>query len=297
MILQKRKKTQGISLLEIAIVLLIIGLAFGMIFGTTGALREGQQRATVRTQLETIDTALANFVVQYKRLPCPADATGREKLLVVLPPATSPPSGACDPADQVSGVVPWVTLGLSEADATDPWARRISYRVDPILTAPTAIAPMDMSNCDPSSSLGGLSANGACKTPVLPCTGGNGCTSPSEFLANKGLDVWDGLNGAAGWAVRQNNRSNGTGAAYVLISHGADGATNISPPLIPPPVVTLEQANFSDRPLALPVTQANTYRDAPLNDVVGVNHFDDYLSHPTIMTVLTKANLGPRAHP
>lgn len=312
MIVQQNKKRLGFSLIEIAIVLIIVGLALGMIFNLTGSMREGQQRTSVRTQLETIDTALANFVAQFKRLPCPANGTiastaagaGQETLSAGPPPVALPPKGTCNPNNQVNGVVPWVTLGLTESDITDPWGGRITYRVDPALAASSPFPQlMDMSNCDPSSVVPAspFPAIGACKTPVPSCTNTVGCTSPSEFLFNKGLDVWDGVNGVAGWNARQNNRSVGTGAAYVLISHGVSGAGAYNNRGVLQPgsiaVGTDETPNRNNVALVLPPTLASTYRDAALNDRTTAVHFDDYLSHPTIMNVLMKANLGPRAHP
>jgi type II secretory pathway pseudopilin PulG len=321
---KKIQKALGFSLVEMAMVLVIGSIAVGMIITVTLSLRDGTQRSTIRTQLDTIDTALANFVAQNKRLPCPASGAvpsggggvGQETLW--LGPALPSTIGSCSPNTQLDGVVPWVTLGLSEADVTDPWGGRISYRVDPALAAGSTFPRlMDMSLCDPSST-GLVSPSGECKVPVSPCTGNVNCTSPTEFLRNKGLDVWDGINGAAGWALRQNNRGAGTGAAYVLISHGPSGggAYNKNGATPQPGSVlsgTDEAFNLNGNPLKplppapvaapgplspLPVSSlANTYRDAPLNDTATLAHFDDYLSHPTIMSVLNRANLGPRAHP
>ncbi len=297
-----------------AVVLVIASVAAVMVFKASGAMLGNEKRKTVRITLDTVDTALANFVAAHKRLPCPAVGSiasgavnaGVEQLL---------PAGTCNPVTQQTGVVPWVTLGLSETDASDPWDGRLSYRVDPVLagSAPLTLL-MNMSNCDPSS-IGAVGPAASCMTPVLPCTGTAGCTSPANFLAGKGLDVWDGRNAAAGFAARQNNRITGSGAAYVLISHGPNGigAYNSHGTLQPgtmPINPDDEQPNVNNQAVVLVATQVNVYRDAPQNEneVLRVAlpgpppppqtqvYFDDYLSHPTIMAVLTRANLGPRAH-
>jgi prepilin-type N-terminal cleavage/methylation domain-containing protein len=309
----------GFTLVEMAIVLVIVGVALAMFLGAGGSMLDNQERQAARTRLDGIDAALASFVAVHQRLPCPADgriASGALNAGIETLSATAP-VGACNPASQAFGVLPWVTLGLAEGDANDPWGGRITYRVDPQLAAGAPLTLlMDMSSCDPSATGVANPANGACKAAVVPCVGSAACTAPASFLANKGLDVWDGLNAAPGWASRQNNRANGSGAAYVIISHGpsGNGAYNNRGVLQPGSVVLgLDEApNVNGQVLALPATQLNTYRDAPLNDnealfvpvppVVPAPpprtrvHFDDYLSHPTIMSVLNKANLGPRAH-
>ena len=307
----------GFTLLEMAIVIVIIGLALGVIMQASTGMRDAEKRLLVQKKLAVLDTAIAQYVAINKRLPCPANGTIASSALNAGVESPSPATGTCNPASQIYGVVPWVTLGLTEEDATDPWMARMTYRVDPALTQITPRL-MDMSNCDPSSSGGGLGAGNACKTPVPPCSGNSNCSSPSDFLLNKGLDVWDGLNGAPGYAARQNNRSNGTGAAYIIISHGPTGSgaynkngaggplfatqpgsLSIANPSPPPPSLTggtNELPNYNGQAVVVASTQANVYRDSPLNDIVTLAHFDDYLSHPTIMTVLNKANLGPRAH-
>lgn len=309
------KQSPAFTLVEMAIVLVIVGILLAMVMGAGSAVLDNQKRKNVRERLDALDTALANFVAVNKRLPCPAD--GRVVSGAAGAGVETVVAGNCSPATQLHGVLPWVTLGLSEQEASDPWNARLSYRVDPALaaSAPQALL-MNMSNCDPSAT-GAAGAGGICIAPTSPCTGNAGCTSPANYLAGKGLDVWDGLNGAAGWAARQNNSAAGRGAAYVLISHGPTGAGAYNGRgILQPGTVALgkdwEEQNANGQALAKPATQANSYRDAPLNDndkqfVVDPPvvppppartelHFDDYLSHPTIMSVLHRAQLGPRAH-
>jgi hypothetical protein len=169
-----------------------------------------------------------------------------------------------------------------------------------------------MSNCDVSGS-GGVAAGGVCRVPTPTCVVNPAtCTSPTSFLAGKGLDVWDGIGGAAGWAARKNNRLTGTGAAYVIISHGSTGAGAFNSngilkpgtigliPKIPPPGTQPagndEIPNLNNQAIALPGSQANTYRDAPMDVSRTATNFDDYLSHPTITSVLDKVSLRERIH-
>jgi hypothetical protein len=260
----------------------------------------------VNANLSTVDAALANFVAQNKRLPCPADgavASGQANAGVEMA------FPACN--SQTRGVVPWVALGINENDARDPWNGRITYRVDPALAAGAPLL-MDMSKCDVSGT-GSVAAGGVCRTPTPTCIANpTTCTSPATFLANKGLDVWNGVGAAVGWATRQNNRPGGSGAAYVIISHGATGAgaynsNGILQPgtigliaKVPPPGTQAagndELLNMNNQNLVLAGTQANSYRDAPFDTSRTPSNFDDSLSHPTIRTVLSKVGLQERVH-
>lgn len=303
------KSSPGFTLVEMAIVLLIIGLTATMFLQVSSATRDAQNRLLVRTKLTNIDTALANFVARNQRLPCPADGAI---------PAANPgagiekfnAAGACLPANnQTDGVIPWATLNLTLADATDPWNAIFTYRVDPQLAgaAPTKPLLMNMSYCDPAGT--GFTATapanyfGACATPLTTPTRPTfclttpaNCTSPTHFLNGKGLNVSDTIN-----AVPLNAIANGTGAAYVLISHGPNGtgAHNSNGGVVQPANGTTgpnEVFNENGNVLRVPPL---AYNDAPLNDVAvppALLHFDDYLSHPTILAVLNAANLGPRAN-
>ena len=308
------------TLIEMAIVLVIAGLLMVMVLGATTGLLGNQKRQNVRARLDAIETAMTNFVAVNRRLPCPADGRLASSAPGAGVEALVPATGACQAAVLAHGVVPWVTLGITESDAQDPWNARLTYRLDPALAgaAPLPLL-MNMSNCDPASS-GATGAGGICKLPAASCTGNANCTSPAAFLAGKGLDVWTCMNGANGWSARPNNSTTGSGAAWVITSHGPGGnsaynSAGILQPGTVPLSKDLEDKNANGTLLtAKPPTQANAYCDAPLNENEALLvqtippppapappprtqlHFDDYLSHPTLMSVLNRANLGPRPH-
>ncbi|MFZ6843873.1 hypothetical protein [Undibacterium sp. RuTC16W] len=311
MVLARIKQQRGVTLIIVVGVVAIVILTMLAKWAMSDLERKLLVQTNMQNKLAKIDKALLDFVVQRRRLPCPADGTIPSGAINAGLESPFPATGTCNPVNQIHGVIPWVTLGLLEGDAIDSWNGRFTYRVDPALAG---IAPllMDMSNCD-NSGTGSVAASGACKSPVSNCAASpSTCTAPSNFLTGKGIDVWDGIGGAAGWAARQNNRATGTGAAYVIISHGATGAgaynsNGIYQPgtigliaKIPPPGTQLagddEIPNLNNQALALPSLMANTYRDAPFDKSRSTTNFDDYLSHPTISSVLKQANLGARIH-
>ncbi len=90
----------------------------------------------------------------------------------------------------------------------------------------------------------------------------------------------------------------GQGAAYVLISHGdnQEGAftqngTLLGP--IGPPSGNEEALNHNGVVLRVP---PNYYVDSDYNGSSTVSHFDDLVLRPSIISVASKAQLGPRAH-
>ena len=112
---------RGFTLVELAMVLMIVGLLLGGLIVPLSAQMD--QRRTTETQktLEEIKEALTGYAVINGQLPCPADpaiATGSAGAGV----ARTPP---CTGANS-TGVVPWATLGTSE---TDGWGNRFTYRV------------------------------------------------------------------------------------------------------------------------------------------------------------------------
>lgn len=117
------RKSGGFTLVEIAMVLMIIGLLLGGLLPTISSQIEQQQRNKTRKQMDEIRDALIGFTLINGRLPCPADGTtdsnnsGNE---------STAGSGVALTCTLTKGVLPWKALGTDEADG---WNRRFTYRV------------------------------------------------------------------------------------------------------------------------------------------------------------------------
>jgi prepilin-type N-terminal cleavage/methylation domain-containing protein len=280
------RKTRGFTLVEIAFVLVIVAMITVLFASVTSTLLASQRRQATMSHLAAVDAALVQFVVQNQRLPCPADgtiATGTAGAGVEV----APNANGC--TTQTNGVVPWVALGLGEQDATDGWGRRITYRVWNNLSV---VGAMNMSACDPA---GTAAAGGApaylCANTCVPGSM-NLCTSPTFFLAGAGNPKGFGIQNVAGTAVMT---APATGAAYVLISAGESGGGAYTSAGVLAPTLTTdgteEKKNYAN--LALRTTY---YVDDQISDIAGVTHFDDVVLRPSVLTVATRAGLGPRAH-
>ena len=277
----------GFTLVEIAMVLVIITILAVVLGGASIGMVDARRRSETNQNLQTLETALGNFVATTRRLPCPADGS--------LPPTDTnfglerrSASGTCDA--MTTGVAPWRTLGLALQDATDGWQSLFTYRVPLHLTIDSG---MSMADCDPAGTAAAFANGGAPKhlcvttcTTLMPAT----CTSPTAFLTGKGFEIRN----AAGTKVADPAAVAPTGAAYVLISAGPSlgPAYNGQGALVASTstVGTEESKNSNNQ-----ILQAY-YVDSDLNVSESTAHFDDVVRRPSISTVLSKANLGPRAH-
>lgn len=106
----------GFSLIELAVVLVIIGLLIGGGIAALDATTEQTRRADQRRQLEHVREALYGFAMSRGRLPCAdTDGDGVEDY----------DGSACD-AGAGYGGVPWVTLGVGRRGA---WGNPLYYAV------------------------------------------------------------------------------------------------------------------------------------------------------------------------
>lgn len=282
----RSRRDAGFTLIEIVVVLVIFSVIVGMAAVITRGVAAAQKRSLTATRLATVDAALVQYVLQQKRLPCPAD--GRLESSNNNAGVETPPAGGGCTASQQYGVVPWRALALTEDEATDGWGRRLTYRVFPALGI--ASWGMDMSSCDPAGTEAVQPTPGKC-TPGCTAAALTSCTPPSAFLAAKGLEVRT----VGGTVVMSPAGVPPTGAAYVLISHGETGGGGyLNTGIISTTTVvdgTEEMKNYADRAPAPP-----NYVDDSISDVSGAAHFDDIVSRPSVLAVISKAGLGPRSH-
>ncbi|MDX2463422.1 MAG: prepilin-type N-terminal cleavage/methylation domain-containing protein [Porticoccus sp.] len=109
----RHKNQQGFSLLEMAVVLVVLGLILGGMLIPLSTQIEKQDRDETKKTLQNIQDALIGYTMTNGRLPCPdTDGDGIIDM-----------AGTCTNAQ---GTIPWVDLGVGKEDA---WGQPFTYRV------------------------------------------------------------------------------------------------------------------------------------------------------------------------
>lgn len=145
--------TKGFTLIELAIVLVIIGLLLAMIIPSLGAQRDIRNRNETQRLLNQAKEALIGYVLVNGYLPCPDISdppNGEDNRLGAVCPA---------PAE---GVLPWKTLGI---EGTDAWDHYFGYRPDPLFSNSVALF-----------TIADAGSTGAIQ--ILDATGGNSLMTP-----------------------------------------------------------------------------------------------------------------------
>lgn len=128
MFVNRFKKESGFTLIEIAVVLVIVGMLVGSFIGSLTQRIETTRRDNAKKQLEDIKTALLGFASAKGRLPCPTTTVG-SGLEVPFTGSTT-----ATPCSLQHGFIPGKTLGIDGAYnrdnlLIDVWGNPIRYSV------------------------------------------------------------------------------------------------------------------------------------------------------------------------
>ena len=113
------KRAQGFSLVEMAVVLVIVGLMIGGLL--TPLSMQMEQRRTGETQkaMEEAREALMGYAMRNGYLPCPAKSASN---------GIEDRSGVVCTDGRREGLLPWATLGVQKLDG---WGHPFHYSVTP----------------------------------------------------------------------------------------------------------------------------------------------------------------------
>lgn len=215
----------GFTLVEMAMVIVIIGLIMLTVFPALTAARTATQRSLTQNNLQALVQATAAYVQANGCVPCPAPASvigpgfGRVRGDGGVSPA------ACGVCSVSGGIPPFISLGIPATAAHDGWGHWISMSVDPALTINFGVGPpttpavcsctLNAGKCVPSQT--------GCNCPA---PAGNLCVQPFNASV-QGLCAPSGT--GAGFLSKAKSVSvltpgGGTQSAAVLfISYGAQG--------------------------------------------------------------------------
>ena len=125
---------KGFTLVEMAIVLVIIGLFLTLFLSPLSAQKDMLNRDKTKVLFTQAKEALLGYAVVNRHLPCPDTKS------VPNGAETRKSDGTCDKA---SGVLPWNTLGIEPVDA---WERYFFYRVDTTFSNSTVLFTLTDAN-------------------------------------------------------------------------------------------------------------------------------------------------------
>lgn len=213
----KSRHVQGFTLLEMAIVLLILGLLLGGGLTLLGAQIEQQRIKETQRLLEEAKEALIGYAVANGRLPRPATSAtvGDENPALCAVPT---PDQAC------TGFIPWTTLGTTKLDA---WGKIIRYSVSPVFAnanfALNSATSKRVQTRDAAGALVFLTGQAGACTPANPC-------APAVIFSH-GRDRWGTTD--AGVAIADGSGTNadedinqtGSGTGLTFIQRTISGGT------------------------------------------------------------------------
>ncbi len=207
-----KKIESGFTLIEIAIVLLIVSLILGYTVAMLPKQQELKRYNQAKAKMLEIKEHLIAFAQINGRLPCPdANTNGSENALDVSMNATglAGVDGLSDSCVLYTGRVPSITLGMSgdldaNGNVTDPWGETYWYHISNVATL-AGVVDLVSQNAIKNAGLVAVAAN---PPDLFVCDGSDAATND-----NNDADCDDVV--AVGGEVSNN-------VSVVLVSTGKD---------------------------------------------------------------------------
>ena len=261
------RNATGFSLIEIAIVLVVVGLLLSGGLLAIAPVIGSQKVDATRRNIAVVHDAIIAFAVANNCVPCPAAAAGTSG----LQQSAATPCDAAGCTAQV-GVVPWATLGLSQELASDAFGRRLTFAV--------------------VNQLHEAGSSGACVMAIrglFRCPGAvneyPNVTDANEIVVERadGTVVFGGA-GAP------------TDIAYVIVSHGPDGSFGAA---VETGTVQADRHGQGGTDVGQP---ENGDGDLVFADQGGfsadnVNYYDDIVSFRTARALISECRSGACGNP
>lgn len=195
----KSTRQHGFTLVEIAIVLVVVGLLIGGLITPLSMQLEQRRVSDTQKALDEGREALIGFALRNGYLPCPAISASN---------GLEDRDGPACTGNKRQGYLPWATLGLSKLDS---WDHLFRYSVTPAFANSAQLfklnTPRDISIATRGSNGGLTAATMSNDIPaVIMSFGKNGYGATSD----QGTQIADAGNGNADEKLNQ-----GAGLAFV----------------------------------------------------------------------------------
>ena len=278
--LPRANRIAGFTLIEIAIVVLIVAMTLTMGLSALNAYLAKEAVTLTQQRQQAIKDALLGFLMRNNRLPCPdANFDGVENALDWTAAGTKQ-------CLNLWGPIPYLSLGLSKETALDGWANPFDYYVSPNWAFDAAGIPF---NLNTNTNAPGLIPVWTRTDPTVATKKIIADPTASPPSGAVVVVVSHGPNGAGAFSTQQGA---GVGARVATINLAdIDEAANA--PNAPTAAVPILVGNVISGGLALVTRDTNVNTDTTTANVGGV--FDDVvliIRREEFTVTMTKSGLS-----
>lgn len=225
----KRPDIHGFSLVEMAVVLVIVGLLIGGLLAPLAMQMEQRNFAETQKRLEAAREELLGFAIANGRLPCPASSSSS---------GDESPSGGGTCTNYLDGYLPARALGVTQVDssgyALDAYNNRIRYALSntPVSSICATIPAFSSSVNLKSNGVQCLPADlRICKSSQASGFNSTSCGSGNDLIGTTSTTTVaivysQGKNGATSSSANTDEVANADGnSTFVYHTPTASGAT------------------------------------------------------------------------